>query len=364
MMYQIYLSARDIIKKWKECILFMIVLSVSFWCLIPICTSLHATTSNIAEYDRLSSYDITYFSAYYRTGKSIASAISNEQIQELLYDYIDARKKAFFVINANDDRYEDISVYFGVGNVGETFGFYEVSDYENDVVALIGADVKGYEIGDVVKVAGKNLAIAARLDESASCLDYQTYTPLNESIIVLTSYSNFNKLSDARFYYAIIPDVLKLNNATEDEIDHFVSTINARGTIALIPRRMKELRETMIGEYLTSEILLQIVIICVLAFVGIGIMSVLHSLIDMNLKEYAVQRLYGATFSNIELRILLFALALLLPPMIAVFAFTRDTSLPIWYIAILQAAMIAIVTIAPLIRLRRQDMVYFLRRDV
>ncbi len=111
-----------------------------------------------------------------------------------------------------------------------------------------------------------------------------------------------------------------------------------------------------------------IVIIGVFAFISIGLINNLLTLVDNNLTEYSIVLLYGGTIREVYMRMFFYVFLIVAPSFFIAFNLINIVeivkSIPIimQFFAIITISII--ISLVPICKLRKQNMLYFLRRDL
>jgi len=229
-------------------------------------------------------------------------------------------------------------------------------------------------VGDMILIGETKYPVLGRLDPKSTFFRNSTLSYLDDNILVLMPYQTFYTLymesdtSRDAFKNMTIQSHLCLLDVSEDDILKITKIMNASRDIKVIPI---DFNDYITDQYKNQLSNIQFYILIVLGatmFVAIGIINNLWLLIDRNIKAYAVHLVYGSTMNVVYLRIFYYVLAILLPSLLIGIRFMIMTELIasisfLWQLLII-TSVTGLLTVIPIYKLKKQNMLYYLRRDV
>lgn len=234
-------------------------------------------------------------------------------------------KASSFIETFRIKEHNGISVIVGVGMFGHIYGY----DYNDKIKVLIGSKVSelnvgdSFEIGDLNKI---NLTISGRLFEGASFFRKSILSNLDNSILILMPYSDFinifgnadHSISSSR--KMILISNLNLINSNQYEVDAVSKEINSSSEIRVVPINYNNYIMEQLNKLKDNISFFVIVIIGFFAFMSIGIINNLLTLVDNNLTEYSIGLLYGGTINEVYMRIFFYVLFIVAPSFFIAFS--------------------------------------------
>lgn len=296
-----------------------------------------------------------------------------ESVKLKLSEVYDVKKQAFSTTNGyNIDEYPDKSVLIAVGNFTELYPLGGIRN-QGETSVLIGSNVKGINIGDSFTFGGdikETVKVTGRLKKDSFYYHTTFKEPLDNSVVILTSYKNLGKLFGSFFDEELIQNTVFADPGKGD-LNEFVGSINKSKIINIIPHTAAALYYENYKSQILSSIFFFAFFIIALIFNLIGVVSNIMNIVERNLKAYAVHYIYGATVNEIAARIIVYIIFILLPPLAVSFSFVNMTGTfsyygvrePWLYLLLLLAVLTGTVSVYPLKKLRATDLTTLIRRD-
>jgi hypothetical protein len=269
-----------------------------------------------------------------------------------------------------------LTCYYGFGQLSQLYGLDPAGlrDPQVPFTVLIGANVRGLGVGDTVTLGDKfskniEVPVAGRLPRYASFLEGGTHINyLDESILVLTDYPSWQSfhLRDT----GILLQSICFVDRSEEEVHAFVAGVEEYSSFKIRPKDFnQEIGETAAlfrDSAVTNIILHSLTFILVAA----ALISNLLMLMERNLREYAIHRLYGATLGDLAKRILFYLSFIVLPAFAIGYwqmrknhPFQQVTPYTLRVIGALAVLTVVIAAVYPLLKLKKQDISVDLRRE-
>ncbi|WP_350344459.1 hypothetical protein PRVXT_000873 [Proteinivorax tanatarense] len=360
----IYYTGKDVSSNLTSIVLFIgqLVLAVSFIFIGAGQLISNHQYANLA--DNLYEYDVINFNVYY----GVNPVNLNNEMEELVIEKFKTNKGFSFVNSLHFSEFPNVNVVVGLGEFGEIFDLYPDKETSNDPLVLLGSGVSKVDVGEKIPFGvteREELVVNERLPQNTSYLQKQTYINLDDSIVILTTLERFND-SYKKIYNEEIITNMGLINTADDELQNFIEVMSQNDTLDLSPVRLNTVAPDLYSETKESVMVFFVFFLLTIIFIGIGIISSLIRLVDNNLQEYAIHRLYGATLKELYLRTVLYVLAIVAVPFIFSFSFSKVASpaeIPLAYFIIITGACVMVFSYFPLRKLKKQELTCYIRRD-
>lgn len=316
-----------------------------------------------------------YQDSYYQFKSYLNYSISfkmDEDLDNILEHTLDGNTNAYsaFSILLTDEA-KETNVVIGLGGFGELFHLDSGEKDGTEVSVLLGKNVKDYHIGDTISVGTfslDDLTINGTLKKGAYYVDNNGIYNLDNSIVILSTWEQWKKINELDYDENIVTNIkfIDTEKAYVEKFAQDVSVINKK--YDLVPMSIHDIleqkKETSNGQSVFFIFFLSIVIM-----ICIGIYSNLMQLIDLNLREYSIHRLYGAKMKDIYIRVIIYIATIIIftfIPMIFIlkaYPFEMITYVPKLICGIF-ALITASIVIYPILTLSKHSIPTFLRRDI
>lgn len=325
----------------------------------------------ISNYDygnqikKLRDHNIVEFDVFYG-----AQPVSiTPDIDILLTDVLDHNGKGYSVLDhIHFDEYEQVQTVIGLGAFGRIFGLTPEKNTIDDPILLIGSNVKNLNVGDKIPVGivtQEDLVITSRLPEGSSYLKGQRSINLDNSIVLLINYENFKFYYD---YYYIEPIIsnIGLANPSNEELYNFISIISKSEYFTLSPKIFNEYSAEVFNINKSNNFFFFVFFLVTILFIFLGIISNISIMIDQKLKEYAINRLYGASLFHLYCRTVLYLIFIVAPPFILSYLIINmiEDLIPLSLFLFILLISVLLLSILPIRQIKKNDMLHFLRRDI
>lgn len=258
----------------------------------------------------------------------------------------------------------------GLGRFYSVFdpGLPAVSSSTEQPILLIGAEVDEMRPGDVLAIgenANTSIAIDGRLGKGYSYMQGTYSVNLDQYVVLLATFKQFEAL-----YPYNVADVITGYHMIDADETQILSWISQMSSNSSCETRSYSLSESALSQYEETSFFLQFYIgvygsALLLILVGLGIS--LHQMVDQNMKEYSIHRLYGAPLSHILLRIILYVALIAAIPLALYPAFINrmifESIIPMRAILLLYVFASACLSFAAVFRLYKNGITGMLRRD-
>jgi len=367
----------DIMRNFPAVVFFIGVLTFAVYYLVIYVNETMLYRDIVTQIDRIQGYEIVDFNVIHPPELLIESEVTH-----LLDSTLSAENTQSYAVieqlNLSPQLNElDIPLFYGFGQFSQVFNLDPkgLADSDAPFTVLIGTKVRALDIGDVITIGDQfsntiDVPVAGRVPRNACFVkrDWDTFIEyLDHSIVVLTSFAHWREhhLMDIGSLLQNIHFI----NAPEDDVFAFAEAVAAGSTFQLRPNNFnKYIREKAIA--FRDSAMRQFVLNSItFAVVGVAMVSNLLMLLDRNLREYAIHRVYGATHWDLYLRTLIYIFLIVLPSFAVGYLrllTTPHTLVPTQSkLAILIMAVLAIglAAVYPLIKLKKQEIATDLRRE-
>jgi len=370
-MIQFRFAMNDIKRNVKIVLIVIGFLLITGYFFMLMTTTLLLNLDFVNEVQRIRDENITFFRIYY---PSEGSGGITSETQRWLAQALDNNRAYSFVQSPELSRRLGADVIFAFGIFDEVFDIEleGTKTSSSPFKILFGNKVNGLGEGDLIELDSHiNTSIKAevigRLPRGASYLTPHSsrVNKLNNSIVVLAEYETWSSVywPDSQ----ILANMCFVNTPT-GYITSFVEGIVDSSSLRIIPASFYDYVLEKNIHQIEDTVLFLLFFLSIIFLIGVGIVANLLLLIDRNLREYAIHRLYGATLTDLYLRTVIYVSTLILPPFAIVYSrlnslFPFMTShVDIGFVCVV-ISIIGIVVIIPFKKLRNQNVALCLRRD-
>ncbi len=375
-MNQLRFAFKDIIRNLAAVILFMGMLAFAATFLTVYVNEVMLYQDVLTKVERVQECEIVDFDVIHPAELLIKPGMS-----DLLERTLDAEGNDYYVVIEQIGLSSQLSelgipLYYGFGQFSEVYNLdpKRLQDSDAPFTVFIGSQIRNLAVGDVITLGDKfsktiDVPVAGRLPHNASFLrSYGNFIEyLDNSILVLTSFSAWQSyhLTDTG---ALLQNIHFIG-WQEKDILAFAHGIEEASTYKVRPKNFSEqIREKAV---IFRDSAAQSFSIYSLVFVLVSAAAVsnLLMLMERNLREYAIHRLYGATLGDLYLRTLIYIAIIALPPFaLGYWRLLRDPYFPVPPKSKLMILGLAILTIGiaavyPMVKLKKQDINADLRRE-
>lgn len=295
-----------------------------------------------------------------------------DEVSELLKASLSLEGTAYAVLNSVYLPDRDDPLVVGLGKFHDIFGFASLAfpddAQEKRPVVLIGSSVTDLAVGDELNLGQsgeESLRILKRLPKGSSYLWGTSAVNLDHSVLLMTSYDHFAQLYP--WNTADVMSNLYLVDPSPDDIKTFLTAIGQSAPPELRPFSLSDTAAQQYGSTMFYIYFYLILYGCEAILISLGIVLSLHQLVDRNMQEYAIHRLYGATLRNIAARTLLYVCAITIFPFLLYPLYIHAThfmnAIPAPYIVGIAIFVTLLFSVFPIVRLQKYDSMFFLRRD-
>jgi hypothetical protein len=313
--------------------------------------------------EKLKPFNLVHFKTYYGTDYAIYTPEMNKQLMYLL----DKQQQAYSSIDSiRLPEYPDIPVIIGIGGFGHV---YSISDTTNQLpVAYIGKDVSDIHVGDQVTFGAsvrQSLTISHQLKDHLSYMRYQTPVDLDESIIILTTYSQFMESYGANDLEQIVTNTVLIDPSSE-RIKQFIDVMTQSDFFNFSPVYWNFQAPFAYKELLNSSLFFIIFFFITMLFIFMGLIGNLFRMIDQNIRQYAIHRMYGASGIGIASQMLLYVTIVLLIPLSLSYSIIQAVDpegIPLYIFASFLVISISIVVTPALRYVKCTSVTELMKRD-
>lgn len=376
-MKQARFAVRDIMRNLTAVLLFIGMLTFAVYYLVIYVNEVMLYWDVLTKIERIQDYNIVDFNVIHPP-----ELLIKPEVTRLLDRTLSAESTQSYAVieqlNLSSQLDElGIPVFYGFGQFSQVFNLEPkgLVDSDTPFTVIIGTKVRTLDIGDVVTIGDQfsktiDVPVAGRLPRNACFLRRKGSTfieYLDNSIVVLTSLAHWQEyhVNDAG---SLLQDIHFIN-APEDDVLAFVKAVEEGSTFQIRPNNFNEyVREKALSfrDGAMSQFVFNFITFTV---VGVAMISNFLMLLDRNLREYAIHRVYGATHWDLYLRTLIYISLIILPSFAVGYwrlLTTPYTLVPTQsrlVILIMAVVAIGLAGIYPLIKLRKQDVAADLRRE-
>lgn len=375
MITQFLYALKDIKKNIWLIIVFMIQLTVTFLFICLLMNYLLEDKKSEEKFENIYKDNFVSFRMY---RNSYVPLTLSSEFNNILSKTLDGNIHGYSTISTALSSGEGINknstkILIGLGGFGEIFKLIprDETTISFKPLVLIGSKVNEYKVGDSLNIgtfSSNSFKITGELPNGSSYVDSSGIHYLNDSIVILATWdvwSGYNKLD----YIEQIIENIKLIDVNEKDVEEFSQRISKEnGKYEILPRDINVINENKKDTREGQRIFL-IFFIGITVMISVGIISSLLQLIDNNIKEYSIHRLYGAEIKDIYIRIVIYSIIIILLPLIFTaiilrnFPFEMVSFIPKIFISIF-TAMSIVVTVYPMLKVKDNDMTIFLRSDL
>jgi hypothetical protein len=375
MITQFSFALKDIRKNIWLIIAFIFQLSLAFLFISLLSNELIKEQQNQQQFKNIYKNQFISFKLYRNQSKNLKVG---EELDNLLTKTLDGNKNAYSTITTTLSEStlangSNLEVVVGLGGFSKLFDIQPKIKGNNtsEAIVLMGSKVKNHKIGDDIEIgtfALNPLKVSESLPRGASYVDSNGTHYLDDSIVILTTWKSWKDYNELDYIEQIIGNI-KLVDINEESAAEFAQGISmANQKYDIVPININDIKENKKDTAKGQSVFL-LFFISMIIMICVGVTSSLMQLVDNNLKEYAIHRLYGAELKDIYIRIIIYSTIIIAIPFLPVCFILRSyppemlSFIPIIFISIF-VLMIITVTVYPILRLKHQDITAFLRRDV
>lgn len=318
----------------------------------------------ISNVDKVAAHNLTFFRPHSQTH----SAISQEA-QDSLKEIFDVNQSGYSLIESISlSGLSDIDIVVAVGAFAEVYSIdHIVSDSDQEIVVLIGNQVKSLDLGDTIdfgQTRTTSLEVNARLPAGAAYVKTGSVNSLDDSILILADMETMGNY----YYKHYITDIVfnsVLVNPTRDELVNFVTTM--QGNFVLNPVNLITYAQQRHKQLYNDSLIFLLFFLVTLGFVILGIIANILQLINRNIREYAIHLLHGATLQHLYSRLVIYVCLLVSPPLLissyllSVLRPVAPLSLSVLLLLILSFTFL--IACVPIVKLSKTDVPSYLRSD-
>lgn len=374
MILQIRLALKDIIKNLPSIIFFVTQIIIFTIFATIVLDGLNSSINYNKSYEKINKYNIIGFKPYYLNKDSYK--FNYELISYTAIEKKFAENKALsFIDIIRIKKYSDTKVIIGLGMFRQVYGF----DNRKDINVLIGSEIKDIMVGESFELGDKEtvkLTISGYMKPNTSFFRNSYLSSLDNSILILMSYSDFSKLFLNENYNSmlvshrkmIMNTNLKLIDPSFYEIEAVIEEINYSNEIAVIPIDYNDYISKVNIQIKENTSFFIIVIIGAFIFISIGVINNLLNLVDNNFTEYSINIMYGGNIFEVYQRMLFYICMIVFPSFLIAFNFLLlvdiTKSIPIVLQLLISSITSIIISIVPFWKFKKENMLYFLRRNL
>ena len=368
MINQFKFALKDLNNNISLVIMFMLQLFISLLFILLLSNMLIQEFEANKKFSNL--YSESFYSLQSYQTNPIPIALTND-LDEVLSNTLNGDMKSYTVFNTVinvDDK--EINIVIGLGGFGKIFNLYPKENNNSDLTVLLGSNVKNLNVGDNINIgtfSSKPITINDNLLKNSCYFDNTGIYNLDNSIVILSSWDVWKKVNTFDYMENILSNIKFIDVDKEYVFDFAqnISIINKNYDFTPIDNNyITEKKATTKGQTVFLVFFINIVIM-----ICIGLFSNLMQLVDNNLREYSINRLYGSTISYIYLRLVIYISTILIIPFaIMIFIFKEYPLEMLKYIPLLFLILIIFITLSiityPIIKLKGHSIPSFLRRDI
>lgn len=306
------------------------------------------------------------------TGSGLPLSVT-PNLDKTLTRLLAKNSNAYSVIpNLHPEGDDTTNIVVGLGKFEDLFGLHSKSSAAGHEKAevLLGANVCRYRENDEITLgtfALRPLRVTGELPRGSAYADIPSGTmrSLDSSIVILTTWDNWKNYNTTDYTMQILQNMVLVGSPPEEATDFAQCVSRETQRMDLVPVGAAEdlaKREN----YTQQGYLFLLFFISIAVMLGMGLTANLMRLVESNLPQYAVHRLYGATLANLYLRTTLYCCVIvLLPALAARLILGQDFSafLSPWILPSVSVLLAVAASVYPVTRLKHWDMTEFLRGD-
>lgn len=320
MILQFRYAIRDFRKKPVTAVLFMIQLYIAGFVLLSLSHELLFSLNGIKTMKNLEKYNLIYF----HVPLNDRGLTYSGEIDEMLTELLDRKHAAYSIVDSIElDNESKQKVVVGMGAAfAEVFGLAPyIKNLEiSDPIALLGADVKHINVGESIPfgtVKQVNVKVAGRLPPHANFMNRTAVESLDQSVLILTGKKQMIELYGYYHLKEWIRNVVLLNPSQSTLID-YVSAFG-RSNFGLTPIQFNTAAFKHYNNIYTFTVRAFLFYFIAILFVLINLVVNLLQLIRRNMREYAIHLLYGARYTQIYIRTILYIFMMITLPLFFAF---------------------------------------------
>lgn len=322
--------------------------------------------------ERVDKFEPTYFKSYYN--EEILTIDTN--MIELLEDLINKNPRAYTFFSSGSREYPNLGVYIVFGKFIDVF---DLKPQEVDEItgtqAFIGCNVSNLKVEDYINVLfefdkQEMVKITGRMSNGASYLPTSSYMyNLDNSVIVFTN-KKIDLINFTSFTFERLISNVCILGYDEKDVENFVKEVSKTKGLYMLPQNFSEILNSKYSRIIESNIFFLILFVFIFLFTFIGIITNVMNLLNRNLREYAINVLFGSRMGQIYLRIIIYISFLIITPFLITLFFMKFMQIvaymsTIYYFILFSIAIVSILLISlfPILRLSKIDLNLSLRRD-
>lgn len=313
---------------------------------------------------------VTSFHCRQSSGRPLSVSPSlDKELSHLLGAHSSVYSVASGLHPENDD---STNVIVALGCFQNTFGLHPENSAggSGHTQVLLGNKIQKYHENDTISLgtfALQPLRVTGKLPRGSfySDVSASTLRSLDDSIVILTTWDEWKSYNTTDYTMQLLQNMV-FTGSSQKNAPAFAQMVSHEterlDLLAVSPAET----QAAYHNYAQQQLLFLLFFAGIAILLIIGLVTSLLSLIESNLREYAVHRVYGATFMDICLRTVLYCCMIVLIPSLAVLLVLRSFSFPFlfpWIVPVFSLLILFAVCAYPVHRLHHQDISEFLRSD-
>ena len=370
MFRQVRFTLRDLRRNWATALMFSATLLFCAFYLLSAVSSFADNARQKRLMDRVKTYDATCFQIYYQNDMVISTNSLGRDLDQYLAVLFSSQGKAFSSVDIVLPGHENIPAQIVFGDFAEVFDLPSLPLESNDgLYVAIGSDVQDIRPGDTLRIGdngGKKVSVDSHLPTDAAYLGYR-YESLRNHIIVFANYEKWKSLFSVIAHYDNLIHNTVLLSSDDGTISEFMHAVEGSGSYVVVPTSWNERLADSYRSIAQSSVLLTVLLGSTVLFIALGITANLLMMMERRLREYNIHRLYGAALYGIYVRTILYVTIIVLCPLLGALYYISKS--PFFDHRLISAAAVAAVIlilcicVEPILKMKRNDLTTFLRRD-
>ena len=357
MMYQLRSALRDVWRLGFKALLIAVQVAVVGFALGASSGSVNSISRALAVTGEARERNAVYFTSF-STGPVLSRSGLPPQLAERLEHYLRPGSGAHSML-ANETTSSGVPAVVGFGDFARNNGLPTAEG----PLAYAGSNAP-VEVGQHVRVGGISAVVAGRLPLGAGFLDpLMNYLFLDRGVVVIAPYER----GFPDVWHEEIASRLVLPDPSPDEVAAYVRAVSLTKDYGVVPQRLNE-RADGIYEEMLGVGRLMLALFCALTAAAVASTGfMLAGLVRSRLRDYAIERAYGAPLWLLRVRLQVMLTPLFFVPALGVLAFLSSvlpTVTPIFWYLVAGAVTLQLVASAYADRvLRSTPLVELLRTE-
>lgn len=272
--------------------------------------------NGIKTMKNIEKYNLVYFQVPFNDRGFTYSG----EIDEMLTELLDLKHAAYSIadsVTLENESKQKVVVGMGAA-FAEVFGLapYIKNNEFSHPIALLGADVKHIKVGESIPfgtVKKVNVKVAGRLPPHANYMNRTAVAGLDRSVLILTSKEQMIEFYGYYHLKEWVRNVVLLNPSPSTLIDYV--SVFGKSNFGLTPIQFNTAAFKHYDNIYTFTVRAFLFYLIAILFLLINLVVNVLQLVWRNMREYAIHLLYGARYSQIYIRTILYLFMMITLPL-------------------------------------------------